>query len=100
MSHDGDLQNFTSAHPGNERLSLRSRRLEVMGAGKNEARERETRVSPSRAPFFLRLRQFTVPSELTVTSDLTATGGHLGFKCKSQVGVGVGGGGVGVRQEK
>ena len=95
MSHDGDLQNFTSVHPGNQRLSLRSRRLEVMGAGKNEARERETRVSPSRAPFFLRLRQFTVPSELTVTSDLTATGGHLGFKFKSQVGVGGGRGGGG-----
>ena len=41
MSHDGDLQNFTSVHPGNQRLSLRSRRLEVMGAEKNEARERE-----------------------------------------------------------
>ena len=90
MSHDGNLQNFTSVHPRNQRLSLRSRRLEVTGAGKNKARGRETRVSPSRAPFFLRLRQFTVPSELTVTSDLTATGGHLGFKCKSQ---GVGGGG-------
>ena len=90
MSHDGDLQNFTSVHPGNQRLSLRSRRLEVMGAEKNEAREREreTRVSRSRAQFFLRLRQFTV------TSDLTATGGHLGFKCKSQVGGGGGGGGV------
>ena len=80
MSHDGDLQNFTSVHPGNQRLSLRSRRLEVMGAEKNE-----TRVSRSRAQFFLRLRQFTV------TSDLTATGGHLGFKCKSQVGGGGGG---------
>ena len=82
MSHDGDLQNFTSVHPGNQRLSLRSRRLEVMGAEKNKARERETRVSHSRAQFFLRLRQFTV------TSDLTATGVHLGFKCKSQVGGG------------
>ena len=91
MSHDGDLQNFTSVHPGNQRLSLRSRRLEVMGAEKNE-----TRVSRSRVQFFLRLRQFTV------TSDLTATGGHLGFKCKSQVGGGGGGGGGGwvVRQEK
>ena len=45
MSHDGDLQNFTSVHPGNQRLSLRSRRLEVMGVGKNEARERDMHVS-------------------------------------------------------
>ena len=31
-------------------ISLRSRRLEVVGAKKNLARERETRVSPSCSP--------------------------------------------------
>ena len=95
MSHDGDLQNFTSVHHGNQRLSLRSRRLEVMGAGKNEARERETCVSPSRAPFLLRLRQ-----ELGAHCHLGPYRYGRPPWFQMLIAGGVGGEGGGVRQEK
>ena len=42
------IAEFYVCTPWHQRLSLRSRRLEVMGGGKNEVRERDTRVSLAR----------------------------------------------------
>ena len=54
-------------------FSLRSRRLEVVGTKKQRAREKETRVSPSRAPVLSFARYFQAPA--TQARKITSSAG-------------------------